>query len=520
MLVFLLLPLNLQPISPNEGQGKNQQPSQQQIKSKSKAKTTPPTKNPPLLSLAKNLPEAKLPPQVLEAEQALLGGLLLENRRLDQIVDEVVAGDFYDTNHRLIFEAICELQAVGDAADVVTVAQRLENFDHLEKIGGVAYLASLANNTPSAANIVTYAKLVREKAILRNLIIAASDISERAYAPEGKPAREVLEYAEKLIFEISKREDRSRAGFISMSPLVRDAVAQIEERYESQEAITGIATGYADLDEETSGLQRGDLIIIAGRPSMGKTAFALNIAEYAVIKQKLTVAMFSMEMPGEQLAMRLLSSVGRVNLKKVRNGQLNDDDWSRLTSTSAILSGASMFIDSSANLNPLELRSKCRRLSSTHGPVDMIVVDYIQLMEASAYNENRATELSAITRALKMLAMELKVPVVALSQLNRSLEQRPNKRPVMSDLRESGAIEQDADVILFIYRDEVYKKDSEDKGKAEVIIGKQRNGPIGTVTLAFRGEFTRFENYTAIDYPPPPNVGPPLDDDWPPIDPM
>jgi replicative DNA helicase len=438
---------------------------------------------------------AKLPPQALEAEQSLLGGLLLDNRKWDEVTDEIGVRDFYSQNHRLIFSAISALQAAGDAADVVTTSEWLESEGNLDNAGGLAYIGTLANNTPSTANILTYAKIVRERAILRSLIAAANDISDSAYKPEGRTPREVLDNAEKLVFDISERDGRNRRGFTSIQELLARSVDRIEELFESKEAITGVPTGFSDLDSMTSGLQPGDLVIVAGRPSMGKTSFAMNIAEYVAVEKKLPVAIFSMEMPGEQLAMRMLSSLGRINSNKIRTGRLGDEDWPRLNSAVGLLDKAPMFVDDSAGLNSLDLRSRARRIARENNELGMIVVDYLQLMQASESNENRATEISGITRSLKILAKELNVPVVALSQLNRSLEQRPNKRPVMSDLRESGAIEQDADVIFFIYRDEVYNEDTEQKGIAEVIIGKQRNGPIGTAKLTFRGEFTRFENF-------------------------
>ncbi len=432
----------------------------------------------------------------------MLGGLLLDNRKWHEVIDEVGVQDFYSQNHRLIFAAISGLQDAGDPADVVTTSEWLESEGKLEIAGGLAYIGTLANNTPSTANILTYAKIVRERAILRSLIAAANDISNSAYHTEGRTPREILDFAEKLVFDISERDGRSQQGFTSIQDLLARTVDRIDELHDSKEAITGIPTGFTDLDEMTSGLQRGDLVIVAGRPSMGKTAFAMNIAEYVAVEKKLPVAIFSMEMPGEQLAMRMLASLGRINSNKLRTGQLTDEDWPRLSSAAGLLAESTMFVDDSAGLNALELRSRARRIALEKNNLGLIIVDYLQLMQASENTENRATEISGITRSLKILAKELKVPVVALSQLNRSVESRPNKRPVMSDLRESGAIEQDADVIFFIYRDEVYNEDSEQKGIAEVIIGKQRNGPVGMKRLTFRGEFTRFENHTSSQYGP------------------
>jgi len=442
----------------------------------------------------------KLPPQALEAEQSLLGGLLLDNRRSDEVTDAVGASDFYSQNHRLIFKAVLALQANNHPADVVTVSEWLEQNNALEDAGGLAYIGTLANNTPSTANILTYARIVRERSILRALISAANEISDNAYSPEGRTPREVLDRAEQMVFEISERDGKARQGFTTIQDLLTRSIDRIEELFESKETVTGIPTGFSDLDDMTSGLQRGDLVIVAGRPSMGKTSFAMNIAEYVAVEKSLPVAIFSMEMPGEQLAMRMLSSIGRINSNKIRTGRLGDDDWPRLNSAVGLLDKAPMFIDDTAGLNPLDLRSRARRLMREHDDIGLIVIDYLQLMQSSESNENRATEISAMTRSLKMLAKELNVPVVVLSQLNRSLEQRPNKRPIMSDLRESGAIEQDADVIFFVYRDEVYNEDSDQKGVAEIIIGKQRNGPIGTTRLTFRGEFTRFENFAAPEF--------------------
>ena len=369
----------------------------------------------------------KLPPQALEAEQSLLGGLLLDNRKWDEVTEEVGIQDFYSQNHRLIFEAIGGLQAAGDPADVITASEWLDSENKLETAGGLAYIGNLANNTPSTANILTYAKIVRERAILRSLIAAANDISDSAYNPEGKTPREILDQAEKLVFDISERDGRARQGFTSIQDLLSRSIDRIEELYESKEAITGVPTGFSDLDNMTSGLQPGDLVIVAGRPSMGKTSFAMNIAEYVAVEKQLPVAIFSMEMPGEQLAMRMLSSLGRINSNKIRTGRLADEDWPRLNSAVGLLDKAPMFVDDSAGLNTMDLRSRARRVMRENNQLGLIVIDYLQLMHNSESNENRATEISGITRSLKILAKELNAPVVALSQLNRSLEQRPNK---------------------------------------------------------------------------------------------
>ncbi len=437
---------------------------------------------------------SRLPPQSIEAEQSVIGGLLLDNSRWDQIADVLTAEDFYRKEHRLIFSAIAGLAHDNSPADVVTVSEFLEKQHHLEDVGGLAYLSSLANNTPSAANIVAYANIVRERSVMRQLANAASRIADNVYAPEGRRAGDLLDKAEQIILEISERGASRRGGFQPLKSLLVKAVDRIDTMFHSDSTLTGIASGFKDLDEMTSGLQASDLIILAGRPSMGKTSLALNIAENAAVGERRHVALFSMEMPGEQLAMRLLASLGRINGHKVRTGRLDDEDWPRLMSAMTMLSEAPIYIDDTPGLSPTELRSRTRRLKREHG-LDLVIVDYLQLMQAQESGENRATEISAITRSLKNLAKELSVPVIAMSQLNRSLEQRPDKRPVMSDLRESGAIEQDADVILFIYRDEVYNEDSPDKGTAEIIIGKQRNGPTGRVRLTFLGEYTKFENY-------------------------
>ena len=436
----------------------------------------------------------KVPPQSVEAEQSVLGGLMLDGQAFDRIADKITPDDFYRKEHRLIFTAIAALVEAGSPADVVTVSEWLEKNNELQNTGGLAYLASIANNTPSAANIGAYANIVRERAILRNLIHTATRIAGSAYSPEGRSAADILDFAERSIFDISEQGAHRRGGFAPLKTLLTRAVDRIDALFRSDSATTGVPTGFKDLDDMTSGLQAGDLVIVAGRPSMGKTSLAMNIAESAALGSKLPVAIFSMEMPGEQLAMRMMSSLGRINAHKVRTGKLEDDDWPRLTHAIGLLAEAPMFIDDTPALTPLELRTRARRLKREHG-LGLIVVDYLQLMEAPESGENRATEISSITRSLKGLAKELSVPVIALSQLNRSLEQRPTKRPVMSDLRESGAIEQDADVIFFIYRDEVYNEDSQDKGTAEIIIGKQRNGPTGKVKLTFLGEYTRFENY-------------------------
>jgi replicative DNA helicase len=441
----------------------------------------------------------KVPPHSLEAEQSVLGGLLLDNSAADKIGDILAGEDFYNDAHRSVFAAIMNLIADNKPADVVTVAEALGSLKKLDYVGGMAYLGALVENVPTAANIRRYAEIVRERSILRRLAAAGGEIADTAYNPLGRSVREILDQAETRVFEIAEHGARGQQGFQELRPLLTQVVERIELLFarENPSDVTGVPTGFTDLDRLTSGLQEGDLVVIAGRPSMGKTALALNIAEHIALsaKVKLPVALFSMEMGATQLAMRLIGSVGRLDQHKIRTGQLSPDDWERLSDALGRLSDAAIHIDETAALNALELRARARRLARQYGgKLGTIVVDYLQLMQAVAQGENRATEISEISRSLKALAKELKVPVIALSQLNRSLEQRPNKRPIMSDLRESGAIEQDSDLILFIYRDEVYNEDTQDKGVAEIIVGKQRNGPIGTVKLAFLGQYTRFEN--------------------------
>ncbi|GAB4353767.1 MAG: replicative DNA helicase [Gammaproteobacteria bacterium] len=437
----------------------------------------------------------KIAPQSIEAEQAVLGGLMLDNQAWDQIADRIDAVDFYRRDHRLIFSAIAELAERGDPFDVVTISERLEAAGNLEDAGGLAFITALARNTPSAANIRAYADIVHERSVMRQLIHVGTEVSNAGFNPQGRSAKDLLDFAEQKVFEIAERGSRGKQGFQPIKSLLTQAVDRIDELFQRDEPITGLSTGYHDFDDMTSGLQPSDLVIVAGRPSMGKTTFALNMAEHIAIKSQRPVAIFSMEMPGEQLALRMMSSLGRIDQQKVRTGKLSDDDWPRITSAVTMLAEAPMFIDDTPALNPTELRARARRLKREHGDLGLVVIDYLQLMQAPGAGDNRAAEISEISRSLKALAKELHVPVVALSQLNRNLEQRPNKRPVMSDLRESGSIEQDADLIVFIYRDEVYNPESPDKGIAEIIIGKQRNGPIGTVRLTFLGQYTRFENY-------------------------
>jgi len=441
----------------------------------------------------------KIPPHSLQAEQAVLGGLMLDNSAWDNVADHVVEEDFYRRDHRLIFHAIAELAERNSPLDAVTLSEWLERNQLLEEVGGLAALGALAQNTPSAANIQAYADIVREHSVQRQLVEVGNKIAGSAFVTDGRDTGSLLAEAEQMVFAIAERGKRGQRGFRNISALLSIAVDRIDMLSQQDDPITGVPTGFTDLDAKTAGLQPSDLVIVAGRPSMGKTALAMNFAENAAIKHKLPVAIFSMEMPGEQLALRMMSSLGYIDQHKIRTGRLEDDDWPRLTSAVSILDSAPLFIDDTPALSPVELRARARRLKREHD-IGMIIIDYLQLMQIPGTRENRTTEISEISRNLKALAKELNVPVVALSQLNRSLEQRTDKRPVMSDLRESGAIEQDADVIMFIYRDEVYNQDSPHRGMAEIIISKQRNGPIGTCHMTFRGQYTRFENYAEDTY--------------------
>ncbi|MDR2877895.1 MAG: replicative DNA helicase [Chromatiales bacterium] len=447
----------------------------------------------------------RIPPHSIEAEQAVLGGLMLDSSAWETVADRVTEEDFYRHEHRLIFRAIGALCTRNDPVDVVTVSEWLAHQKILEEAGGFSYLAEMVGSTPSAANIRTYAGIVRERSVLRQLIHVGTEIGNSAFMPEGRDCAEIIDNAERLVYAIAEQGRRNQRSFRPVKDLLVDVTERIDKLYHNSGAYTGTPTGFSDFDEKTSGLQETDLIIIAGRPSMGKTSFAMNIAEHAAIKSNVPVAVFSMEMQSEQLVTRLLSSLGRIDQQIMRTGKLRDEDWPRLTSAMSLLSEAPLFIDDTPALSPTEMRARARRidreLKRTLGKgLGLIVIDYLQLMQVPGFKENRTNEISEISRSLKALAKELSVPVIALSQLNRSLEQRPNKRPVMSDLRESGAIEQDADLIAFIYRDEVYHEDTPDKGIAEVIIGKQRNGPTGIVKLTFLGQYTRFENHASDGY--------------------
>lgn len=432
-------------------------------------------------------------PHSIEAEQAVLGGLMLDNKRLDAVLEVITEVDFYREDHRQIFKMMQILQENAQPLDVITLSEELHRHDLLERVGGLAYLVEMANNTPSAANIVAYARIVRERSTLRQLIAAAQEISKSSFNPSGLDSDDLLQLAEKRVAEIA--EDRPKeGGLVGVNDLLKATVQRIDELFRSGSDITGVPSGIADLDQRTSGWQPGELIILAARPSMGKTALALNFVESAMFSQNRPVLVFSMEMPSAAMVMRMMSSVGRIDQGRMRNGKLTEEDWPKLSSAVAKMKDKLLFIDDTPGLSPQELRARVRRIAREHGNPGMIMVDYLQLMQIAGSSEGRTQEISEISRSLKAIAKEFDCPVIALSQLNRGVEQRPNKRPMNSDLRESGAIEQDADVILFIYRDEYYNEDSPDKGIAELIIGKQRNGEIGTCRAAFIGKYTRFDN--------------------------
>jgi replicative DNA helicase len=446
---------------------------------------------PPQHATVENL---KVPPHSIEGEQAVLGGLLLSARAWDQVADVVTEADFYREDHRLIFRAVQELSEGGKPCDAVTVTEWFESHGQVDRVDGGAYIAQLASTTPSAANVRAYAEIVREKSILRQLIDVGAEITSASYALEGRDSRELLEEAERRIFAIADQGMRAGSSYVTVQDSIKEAIAKIQELHEFEGEITGTPTGFKDFDRLTAGLQNSDLIIIAGRPAMGKTTLAMNIAEHAAIKHEVPVAIFSMEMSALQLVNRLFSSLGQIDQTRLRTGSLDEMDWPKLTSAMNLLHKSHIFIDETASLSPAELRARARRLKREHN-IGMIVVDYLQLMGVPGSRENRATEIAEISRSLKAIAKELHLPVIALSQLNRKLEDRPNKRPIMADLRESGSIEQDADLIVFIYRDEVYNEDTPEKGKAEIIIGKHRNGPTDTVILTFQGQWLRFVNY-------------------------
>ena len=446
--------------------------------------------------LDRQIAQLRVPPHSIEGESSVLGGLLLDNHAWDRVGDLLVESDFYRLEHQLIFSAISKLINASKPADVITVYEELQSLGKSEQIGGLVYLNALAQYVPSASNIRRYAEIVRERAILRKLVTASDEIATNAFNPQGKPVDRILDEAEQKIFNIGEEGSRMKQGFQSMDKLVVNLLDRVQEMADNPNDITGVPTGFIDLDRMTSGLQAGDLVVLAARPSMGKTAFAVNIAEHVALNEGLPVAVFSMEMGAAQLAVRIVGSIGRVNQGNLRTGKLTDDEWPRLTEAIERLRNVSLHIDETPGLTPSELRANSRRLARSCGKLGLIVVDYLQLMSGSSgsQGENRATELGEISRGLKMLAKELQCPVIALSQLNRSVETRNDKRPMMSDLRESGAIEQDADIIMFIYRDDYYNKDSKEPNVAEIIIGKQRNGPTGTVKLFFQKSQTRFES--------------------------
>ena len=445
----------------------------------------------------KQVAQLRIPPHSQEAESSVLGGLLLDNNSWDKVGDLLVEADFYRYEHRLVFASITSLVNANRPADVITVFEQMQSQGKAEEVGGLAYLNSLAQYVPSSANIRRYAEIVRERSILRKLVSVSDEIATSALNTNGRPVTNILDEAEQKIFSIGEEGSRMRQGFQSMDKLVVQLLDRVEEMSQNPNDITGVPTGFFDLDRMTSGMQAGDLIVLAARPSMGKTALAINIAEHVALQEDLPVAVFSMEMGASQLAIRIVGSIGRIDQGRLRTGKLIDDEWPRLSDAIERLKTVSLSIDETPGLTTSELRASARRLARSCGKLGLVVVDYLQLMSGSGGGdgENRATELGEISRGLKMLAKELQCPVIALSQLNRGVEQRTDKRPMMSDLRESGAIEQDADVIMFIYRDDYYNKDSKDPGVAEIIIAKQRNGPTGTVKLTFLKPITKFESY-------------------------
>ncbi|CUX96640.1 replicative DNA helicase [Candidatus Doolittlea endobia] len=444
----------------------------------------------------------KMPPHSLEAEQSVLGGLMLDNERWDNVAERVTGNDFFNRPHRLIFGEMQRLLELNKPIDLITLSESLEQKGKLNAVGGFAYLAELSKNTPSAANISAYADIVRERAVIREMISVAHEIADAGYDPQGRSSEALLDLAESRVFQIAENHASKDEGPKSIDRVLEDTVARIEQLYQKpHDGVTGVSSGYLDLDKKTAGLQKSDLIIVAARPSMGKTTFAMNLCENAAMTEAKPVLIFSLEMPSEQIMMRMLASLSRVDQTRIRTGQLDDEDWARISSTIGILlEKRNMYIDDSSSLTPTDVRSRARRVFREHNGLSLIMIDYLQLMRVPSLSDNRTLEIAEISRSLKALAKELQVPMVALSQLNRSLEQRADKRPVNSDLRESGSIEQDADLIIFIYRDEVYHENSDMKGIAEIILGKQRNGPIGTVRLTFNGQWSRFDNYAAPKY--------------------
>jgi replicative DNA helicase len=443
--------------------------------------------------------EVRTPPHSVEAEQAVLGGLMIDANAWDAVADIVTASDFYRRDHRLIFEAIAEVAEIRGSCDVVTISEHLERKGRLEEIGGMHYLGSIARDTPSAANVRAYSEIIREHSILRQLVAAGGEIAAAATDSRGRPAAELVDEAERRVFEIAERGSRGRSGFRAVRDILPQTIDRLDTLHQSPGEIRGVPTGFTLLDRKTAGLQAGDLVVIAGRPSMGKSTLAVNIAESAAIAKGVAAGIFTMEMSAEQVTLRMISSLGRVNASHLRSGNFSDEDWSRIQGAMSQLSSAPIYLDESPALTPTELRARARRLKRERD-LGLIIVDYLQLMQVPGTKENRATEISEISRSLKALAKELSVPVIAISQLNRAVEQRTDKKPVMSDLRESGAIEQDADLILLIYREEAYDQNTTRRGIADIIIAKQRNGPTGEVQLTFLGEYTRFENLVAESY--------------------
>ncbi|SDI68260.1 primary replicative DNA helicase [Ferrimonas sediminum] len=445
----------------------------------------------------KTVDQLKIPPHSLEAEQSVLGGLMLNNDVFDQVAERVVKEDFYSRSHQFIYAAMSQLLENGHPLDLVTVSEELNRLGELDNVGGIAYLSDISRNTPSVANIVAYAEIVRERAVVREMIKVANEIADAGFNPDGRDSGALLDLAETKVFKIAESRTSANEGPENIKSILEKTVDKIEELYSNpHNGVTGVSSGFADLDKMTAGFQPSDLIIVAARPSMGKTTFAMNLCEQAAMNEDKPVLIFSLEMPSEQIMMRMLASLGRVDQTKIRTGQLNDEDWARVSGTMGLMmEQGKMYIDDGSGLTPTDVRSRARRVAREYGGLSMIMVDYLQLMQVPALSDNRTLEIAEISRSLKALAKELNVPVVALSQLNRSLEQRADKRPVNSDLRESGSIEQDADLIMFIYRDEVYHPDTAEKGTAEIIIGKQRNGPIGKVPLTFQGMFSRFDSY-------------------------
>jgi replicative DNA helicase len=449
--------------------------------------------------------QLKIPPHSIEAEQSVLGSMMIAPDSWDKVAEIVVEDDFYNRSHRIIFNAIIKLLNNNQSVDTVTVKDTLSQNGMLDEAGGFAYLIELAKNTPSAANVSAYANVIRERAVVRELIGVAHDIADVGYNPEGRDSADILDLAETKVFEIAEKRTGENEGPKDVTAVLTKTVNRLDELVKQGQEITGVSTGYSDLDQKTSGLQRSDLIIVAARPSMGKTTFAMNLCENAMMLQDKPVLVFSLEMPAEQIMMRMLASLSRVNQTHIRTAQLDDEEWARMSGTIKTLKEKdNLYIDDSSGLTPMELRTRARKIARDKGGISLIMVDYLQLMRVPSLSDNRTLEIAEISRSLKALAKELEVPVVALSQLNRGLEQRADKRPINSDLRESGSIEQDADLIMFIYRDEVYNEASELKGIAEIIIGKQRNGPIGTSRLTFQGQFSRFDNY----------AGPAFDDEY------